>query len=441
MHHSRCMWYKLPLGFMAVQKTNRRARTSGVKTLQGLVDLYFASGFEAVKKELAREFVMGAIDRCYWLSEEGKAVYRTDVGESKHLAFSNFNPPPLWQAPYSINLAYFRKPEHRVFRHLMYHGTEEILLPIEGEVQYCFFHSKGGEPAELKLLPKSVSGKSIIRINPQIPHSTAAVTEHAVAWMLFRDASNATARLVRSNMSPVSSKGRRSKRSDQDQLSEGQRLVSGADLKDTKKSRYRYALIAWGLAELIRNARLQSALSLDQLGKLVGLDRTSLSRLERGELNIRLDRLIAICNELDLDIATSIKASTWTHDMDTLPPLGRISTFVSLLNGPAKGHILRTFIFDLKKGQKTKFEVLHHSEYSSWIAIRGRLIADVQAQEQRDRKSLIVNERSVVHFRSPDQERRETARQPELYVEWQAIEDSRFLVVTCDDSGRHENPL
>lgn len=395
-----------------------------------MVDLYIAKGFDAVEAELVRQFATAAIDRCCWLSEEGKTAYRTDVGESEHLNFESFSPPPLWQAPYAVSLARFRRPERGAFTHLIYHGAEEILLPIEGAVQYSFFHTRGGEPANLKSLPKPVTDHSIVRINPQLPHSTVATTERATAWMIFRDAANASARLVRSGTSGVSSKGRSGKGRDQEKHAEGQRLVAQSDLKDL--GRYRYGLIAWNIAELVRNARLRSALSLEQLGRLVGMDRTSLSRLERADLNIRLDRLFAVCNELDLDIAASIRASAWYYDTDDLPRFPHGSKVEALLRKPRKGHLLRTFVIDLKKGQKSHIEVLRRSKFSSWIALRGRLIIDVPSPEKQDRKSLIVNERTVLHFRSSELGQEEGSKPAELFVDLQAVEDSRFLIVACD---------
>lgn len=413
-------------------KTNRRKRTQGMKTLQTLVDLYFARGFGAVRAELVHQFGGGAIDRFYWLSEEGKFAYRTDVGKSSHLEFKNFSPPPLWQAPYAVSLARFQKPERGAFSHFIYHGTEELLLPIEGSIQYSFFHSRGGEPANLKSLPKPITSKTIVRINPQIPHSTAALSESATAWMIFRDATNASARLVRTGAPSVSNKEPLPDESGQDQHAEGQRLVSRSDLNSS--GGYRYALIAWNIAELVHNARLRSALSLEQLGKLVGMDRTSLSRLERGDLNIRLDRLFAICNELDLDIAASIRASEWCCDSDDLPRPSNGSKMQPLLRKQRLGHILRTFILDLKKGHKSHIEVLRRANYSSWIALHGRLIIDIPSPEKANRKSLIVNERAVLHFRSLTHGDQASDRLPETFVDMHAVEDSRVLVVTCDDT-------
>jgi transcriptional regulator with XRE-family HTH domain len=424
---------------MAPGTKKRRTRTTGVETIQSLENLYFTDGYDGVKGALARKFESGAIDTPFWLSEAGKNAYRTDVGQSEHLRFESFSPPPLWQAPYAISLAHFTRREEGPFTKFIYHGIEEILVPIEGTIQYRFFHSRGKEPPQVKLGQNLVADRSIIRVNPQLPHSTAAVTREASAWMVFRDSSNATARLVRSASSEVSTKGRHVKpknkdrhvsgEGDQDRHPQGQRVIKLEELAAPGA----YSLIAWNIAELVRNARLRSALSLEQLGKLVGMDRTSLSRLERADLNIRLDRLITICNELDLDISASILAGSWTDETKSLPKFPCRPEFWSPLVERHVGHVLRTFIIDLEKGRKESFEVLRDSEFSTWIALRGRAIVDV------DRKSLVVNEGSVLHFRHfrpTEFESRDRSDRPRLHADWQGVEHSRFLVIACDHDGR-----
>ncbi len=94
--------------------------------------------------------------------------------------------------------------------------------------------------------------------------------------MIFRDGLNASARIQLNKEFKATASHIASRR------------VKLSDLL----SKGKYALIAWGIGDLIQMARVQSGLSTTKLAKFAGISRSSLSRLESGELNIRLDHLM-----------------------------------------------------------------------------------------------------------------------------------------------------
>jgi HTH-type transcriptional regulator/antitoxin HipB len=56
------------------------------------------------------------------------------------------------------------------------------------------------------------------------------------------------------------------------------------------------------LGEALRDARKKKGISQQQVGKSVGLDQPSLSKIERGESNARIDTLFRLLAALDLEL-------------------------------------------------------------------------------------------------------------------------------------------
>lgn len=56
------------------------------------------------------------------------------------------------------------------------------------------------------------------------------------------------------------------------------------------------------IGQLIRNERQKKKISQEYLALKCGIDRSYLGRIERGEVNLTVDKLYDIANALDIDI-------------------------------------------------------------------------------------------------------------------------------------------
>lgn len=55
------------------------------------------------------------------------------------------------------------------------------------------------------------------------------------------------------------------------------------------------------IGQLIRNARLKKKISQEKLALICDIDRSYLGRIERGEVNITIEKLYEIATALDVD--------------------------------------------------------------------------------------------------------------------------------------------
>ena len=56
------------------------------------------------------------------------------------------------------------------------------------------------------------------------------------------------------------------------------------------------------VGQLIRNARLKQEISQEKLALICDIDRSYLGRIERGEVNITLEKLYEIASALEIDV-------------------------------------------------------------------------------------------------------------------------------------------
>jgi transcriptional regulator with XRE-family HTH domain len=370
------------------------ASKSTVSGLAYLEHLAFSGGAGAAVDYLQDVLGTDHTTRLYSVIERGSDAGRIDVSPADEITYSSFDPPPSWNLPYSVQQVRFgTKPK----QDYMYHEGEEILIPIAGAIQYHFFASKNGKiPTEITL-PKPLKKSEIIRINPLIPHHTWAAGEtEAKAWMIFRHPSGSDA-LVLNGAGPSTPRRRR----------------TASQLQEPGQ----YALISWGISEMIRSARLRSGLTVDQLAKRVHASTSSLSRIEEARSNVSLELLQKICNTLHLSFTDQIIATQWHYQSRQIPASVSQEQSLPLLHEPIpKAHYLHPMFYSLAKGQNVHVQAAHGSldSYATWLVLEGQVLFDLTNLKGR---TVLIDRGTVVHLRSSK------------FVTIQALESSRLVQI------------
>jgi HTH-type transcriptional regulator/antitoxin HipB len=68
------------------------------------------------------------------------------------------------------------------------------------------------------------------------------------------------------------------------------------------------------LGHILRDARKQKGLSQTEAGKSVGIDQPTLSKIERGESNARLDTLFRLLAALDMEMIIRPRKKSFDGD-------------------------------------------------------------------------------------------------------------------------------
>jgi transcriptional regulator with XRE-family HTH domain len=374
-------------------------------SLASLESLYFRHGAKAALEEF-KQFLPEGSDRPYLIlrPDDGKPAHRTDVEVKDGITYQTFSPPPFWEVPYALLKAQFDFVPKKDF---MYHGGEEILVPISGEIHYHFYSNQGTRRPRQHTL-KALRPGSAIALNPQIPHHTWGGRGGAEAWMVIRHVSDSASAI--SLVSPSNA-----------ELHPTPRRITKTELEQPGV----YALVAWGIAEKIRLHRDRAKCRIGKLANACGLDPSHLSRIENASTNVSLETLIKIGRVLriGLDELIAPKESRWFYEIGDLPRASDSSTVLreDLLNRINKGsHYLHTTYWEVPAGGP--FEHISNSPRTaplstlSWIILKGRVIFEIGD----DKNSIpeILDEGSVMHFRRS------------LPVKIQALKDSQFLQVT-----------
>ena len=74
------------------------------------------------------------------------------------------------------------------------------------------------------------------------------------------------------------------------------------------------AINAKSLGIILKSARKSKGLNQTEAGRLVGIDQTTISKIERGESNARIDTLFRILAALEMDLI--VKPRERTSDMN-----------------------------------------------------------------------------------------------------------------------------
>lgn len=397
-------------------KDSRKPFSRSGLTLKNLEDLYFTVGEQKVKAMLDEAFGEGQMQQAFSVEVVGQTSYRTDA---KHggVFFLDYGPLALWQAPYSVQRVTFNSDYSRPTNKFIYHPGEEILTPIDGKIAYHFFFSDGQSAPRIHTLKKPLGNQDIIRLNPQVPHHTWPATEDgtASAWMIFRDWLNVPTSLV------VSTKSK-------DGHPRQARELDFDDLQTPGT----YALVAWGLSELIRNTRLQAGLSISELARMVDIDRALLARLESAkDTNIHLNRLLELCKTLRVGIFDSIQSGNWHYKLGEFRDHSTLAQdYLAVPDMPTHtlqfgGQMLHPRIFDLPAGSSKPMSVCANplERFESWIVIKGRVVLDLP--KGMGSRSVVVASGSVAHFRSLGET---TPMEP---VGLHALEPATVLVIKC----------
>ena len=228
----------------------------------------------------------------------------------------SYNAPNYWGDPaYSVLRWTVPKSEKRV--HLMSHSSEELLWCEGGPLHYQFFFSPGGvKPAEL-LFP--VPKKELIRIRPQIPHHNYSPGTSSSGWMIVLHKTGDPNRLEMPEDAAmkIQTPSSGSSGSDRDRFREG---FTEEELTDPTT----YSLVAWGLSEKIRIARLRANLTIKQLAALCDIHPSYVWRLENADTNISMDTVFQMAKLLRIDLTDFLKIaaceSPYSTDTDRVKP-------------------------------------------------------------------------------------------------------------------------
>ncbi len=88
-----------------------------------------------------------------------------------------------------------------------------------------------------------------------------------------------------------------------------------SDLKDkyigqrstTERETYEYELNAELIGRMIKSTRQKKKLTQSQLGSLVGVQKSHISKLENGANNVTLETICKVFNAMDTEITFSVK--------------------------------------------------------------------------------------------------------------------------------------
>jgi transcriptional regulator with XRE-family HTH domain len=378
-----------------------RFKSSQPSGLALIESLYFVAGPKAAQDQLQRLLGPEQSLRPFALSDAGLPSVGMDIVPSDEISYESYSPPAAWNAAYSLQKVQLGATEKQEY---VFHPGEELLIPIEGEVAYHFFWSPGGRMPERVLLHPAAQKGNVLRINPQIPHHAWAANNRAVAWLVLRHATNSPVALVidqdssslalqRSSI-PVSAKIK-----DQESTSSFRvpirRRVTAAELRKPGA----YALIAWGISELIRDTRQKTGLTTTDLANQIGIDPSSLSRLEEAKANVSIEMLARVCRALRIGMSERMDSGSWVYQRQQINT--RKSVEAEPMLSPAPGpHTLHSYLSRLPEGEQRGMQTGlgdDPSQISSWILLKGRVLLDLPAT--MGGKSLIVDSGNVIHFR------------------------------------------
>lgn len=377
-------------------KRIKSAQPSGLALIESL---YFGAGPQAAQDQLQRLMGPEQSVRPYALCDAGEKSVGMDIVPADEISYESFSPPASWNASYSLQRV---RLGDKIKSEFVFHPGEEILIPIKGEIAYHFFWSPGARPPERVLLNPPAGEGTLLRINPQIPHHAWGVKGEAVAWLILRHATNSPVALVmdQGSSSLTLKHWGDTPRVVRDQESSStirtplRRRVTSHDLRKPGA----YAMIAWGISELIRDARQKTGLTTTDLARSIGIDPSSMSRLEEAKANVSIEMLSRVCRALRIGMAERMESGSWIFERERVDPKRTGNQHV--MSSPKGPHFLHPSLLHLGEGERraVSFEKGTDPErISSWIVLTGRLL--VELQNGIGAKSIILDAGNVLHFR------------------------------------------
>lgn len=380
----------------------RKPKTSQPSGLALIESLYFRAGAHAAQQQLQRLLGPEQDVRPYALCDAGLPSIGMDIVPEDEIRYESFSPPASWNTAYSIQRVHLGPKEKNEF---VFHPGEELLIPVRGAVGYHFYWSPGSSVPQRILLQPPVSAGKMIRINPQIPHHAWGAKEDAVAWLILRHSMNSPIALVMDGDAPPFAE--RSPRAGKTPL-EVRDPKAAASLRAPVRRRVTaqdlqrpgaYAMIAWGISELIRDARQNSGLTTTDLARQVGIDPSSLSRLEEAKANVSIEMLARVCRALRIGIGERMASGGWIHESGEVDSR-KMDLGDPVLFAPQGAHYLHPYLLHLHAGDRRSVETgrgKDPTQVSSWIVLRGKFLADLP--QNLGGKSILVDTGNVIHFR------------------------------------------
>lgn len=375
--------------------SDSKAPTSGLAFVE---NLFFGAGAKPASEVLQR--LLGADQRLspYATSETGFPSRGLYIGPDDEISYTDFSPPPAWNATYSIQRIKLGSTEKQ---HFVFHSGEEIFIPISGDVFYHFFFSPGGRRPHRAVIKVSPNEGTIVRINPQIPHHAWSAGEASDGWLILRHSTDSPAALVMDEDHSFLKLTGTKEWADQ---------IIDQDFSGLRTSRQRftvnellrpgaYAMIAWGISDAIRSARQKSSLTVSQLAKVIGVDASSLSRLEDAKANVSIELLSKVCRALRIGIGERIGSGTWTHDQGVLEKM-KSARSTPVLPGSRSPHDLHPYFLRIAPGAGRSIFSGREGDtkqMSSWILLRGRALVELPAS--MGKRSILLDAGNVLHFR------------------------------------------
>jgi len=392
----------LRLEYQAGELTpHRKPKSSQLSGLALIESLYFCAGASVAQQQLQRLLGPEQDVRPYAFCDTGQPSVGMDIAPEDEIAYESFSPPASWNAAYSIQRVRLGPNEKSEF---VFHPGEELVIPTRGSVAYHFFWSPGSSlPQRIVLHPPIGTGK-ILRINPQIPHHAWGAKEEAVAWLVLRHATNSPVTLVMDGDASVAVKGSGgphtslpvgNARTSSAARAPMRRRVTANELRKPGA----YAMIAWGISELIRDTRQKTGLTTTDLARHVGIDPSSLSRLEEAKANVSIEMLAKVCRVLRIGIGERIASGSWIHESAELNAKSN-EVSAPVLYAPSSSHYLHPYVQNFSPADRCTVETGRSQEtvqISSWIVLKGKLL--VELPSNLGGRSILAETGNVIHFR------------------------------------------
>jgi transcriptional regulator with XRE-family HTH domain len=350
----------------------------------------------------------------YALADTGQSCHGVNIRPEDEVTYADFSPPPAWNPPYSLQRIRLGAKEKC---HFSFHGGEEIFIPSCGDVFYNFFFSAGGSPPHrtvLKISPKEVGA---VRINPQIPHHAWGVEGGSEGWLVLRHSTDSPSALVidHNSLPTLIEKpgGRRQRDQRVSVFRPARRLITEDELRRPGT----YVMIAWGISEAIRSARQKSSLSVSELAHMIGVDASSLSRLEDAKANVSIELLNKVCRALRIGIGDVVHSGSWTHDQCSVETKRSHHSTPALLISRSY-HTMHLYFMRISPGPVRSTPTGHDaasSQMSSWILLEGRVLVELPGTMSK--RSLLLDPGAALHFRGHET------------IQIKALRDARFAQI------------
>ena len=369
----------------------RRLDLPRPRTLASLQALYLEEGAGVARRVLLDSLPPEAL-LPYSITRrgEGRPSVRSTAAAGDDINYQEYSAPSHWEPPYSVLRAKFTSTPKTTYQH---HPGEELALPVNGVVKYHSYWSPGARPARCEALPDLLPGE-IMRIAPEVPHHTwAASAPGAEAWMIFRDISGSSAGISHE----LEHAG--------DASHPTTHSVTEDEFTEEPGVHFRYASVAWGIAERLRFYRERLNLRSADVARRCLIDASHLHRIENGDANVSLEVLSRLAHFLHIDLQHLIPEVPWNHLRERLPrrPVDRSAPQPAewcVCPPSSAPHFLHVRSWNGASGPRVhRLKFGERALSSSLIMLEGSLTLRFDSNDgSRDE---ILSKESVIHFRGP----------------------------------------